>query len=527
MTTPSTPSAPSAASEREPIRVRSSLFVRIYVTFVVSVLSFALLAAALVWRAGQAWNDERISAIADRVERDQEPILAALREREKGELAMRTLVEALERDLDADVVVHPRARGRRLGPPHPRPNSDESATFVPPPPLSKDEYKQLRRGQPIVRRHRFAPPEIGLPLFSELPLDHPAHPPPDQPPDGPPSEADAEADEPDVRGQHIVGVVRISPRDNPRRGLLLAGLLLLAVLAGGAWPLARSLTHRLARLEKSTRVLAKGDFSHRVQLDDGPRDEIARLALAFNDMADRLQGGLTGQQTLLANVSHELRTPIARLRVLVELLGERLGRMDSQGEITDAQGLARMQTGFAEMEQDLTEVDALINDLLTSGRLELGRGNALQLADIEVRELCERAASRFAAKVECPAGLVLSADALLLERLLRNLLANARRACPDGEIVVRALVDEGHAVIEVEDEGHGIAVDKRSLIFEPFARLDAARARDHGGVGLGLYLCRQIATAHGGTLRAMERRDGRPGARFVLRIALAQPTGVA
>ena len=186
--------------------------------------------------------------------------------------------------------------------------------------------------------------------------------------------------------------------------------------------------------------------------------------------------------------------------------------------VTDAQGLARMRTGFTEMEEDLAEVDTLINDLLTSGRLELGRGNALQLSEVGVCELCKRAASRFSARVECPDELEIRGDALLLERLLRNLLANARRACPEGELTLRGLIDEGHVVIEVEDEGPGVPLDKRSLIFEPFARLDAARARDHGGVGLGLHLCRQIAAAHGGTLRAMERRDGRPGARFVLRL---------
>jgi signal transduction histidine kinase len=507
------PSSPPA--EREPVRLSASLFVRIYVTFVVSVLGFALIAVGLVWRAGLAWNDERVTEVTDRVERDRDAILLALRLREQGEPAMRALIDELERELDADVVVHPRTRGRRLGPPHPRPS--EAANFVPPPPLTKDEFKRLRRGQPIVRRQHLAPPEIGLPLFADQPLE-PGPDLPKGPPDG--DDDDEDENEADRRGEQLVGVVRITPHDNPRRGLLLAGLLLLLVLAGGAWPLARSLTHRLARLEKSTRVLAQGDFGHRAELAEGPpRDEIDRLALAFNDMADRLQAVLTGQQTLLANVSHELRTPIARLRVLVELLAERLVRMDTQGEVTDAQGVARMRTGFTEMEEDLAEVDTLINDLLTSGRLELGRGNALQLAEVGIRELCERAASRFAASVDCPAELQVHADALLLERLLRNLLTNARRACPEGELVVRALLDdERHVVIEVEDEGHGIAPDKRSLIFEPFARLDAARARDQGGVGLGLHLCRQIAAAHGGTLKALERRDGRAGARFVLRL---------
>ncbi len=108
--------------------------------------------------------------------------------------------------------------------------------------------------------------------------------------------------------------------------------------------------------------------------------------------------------------------------------------------------------------------------------------------------------------------------ALLLERLLSNLLANARRACPEGQITLSAREDRGDEVLAVEDEGPGIAAADRELIFEPFTRLDAARDRDRGGVGLGLHLCRQIARAHGGSVAAEDRPDGRRGARLVVRL---------
>ena len=133
-------------------------------------------------------RDTRLVEVADRVERDREAILDALRQREQGEEAMRALIDELERDLDADVVVHPRVRGRRLGPPHPRP--DESSDFVPPPPLTKAEFKYLRRGQPIVRRHQLEPPEIGLPLFADRALEAP----PGQPGPPPPGEIDDDED---------------------------------------------------------------------------------------------------------------------------------------------------------------------------------------------------------------------------------------------------------------------------------------------------------------------------------------------
>ncbi|HLT34697.1 MAG TPA: ATP-binding protein, partial [Enhygromyxa sp.] len=249
--------------------------------------------------------------------------------------------------------------------------------------------------------------------------------------------------------------------------------------------------------------------------------EVDGLAVAFNEMAERLETLMTGQRTLLANVSHELRTPIARAKVLVEILGERVEQIrdaEQRGEPVERKDIARLERGLEEMQEDLGEVEGLIQDLLTSGRLELGRASALELETIDLAQLCEAAAGRFAATVDCPAGLSLRGDRMLLERLLKNLLANARRACPDGAVVIRAARQGRETVIEIEDEGAGVPAGKRSYIFEPFARLDSARARDQGGVGLGLYLCRQIAAAHQGTIRAEDRRDGRPGARFVIRL---------
>jgi signal transduction histidine kinase len=369
----------------------------------------------------------------------------------------------------------------------------------------------VRQGQPLVRRHGLAPPTIGLALF-ETGFDRP---------DEFADDADPLAEPGPERGRFIA-LVSIDPHQTPRRGLIGGGLLLLLALAGGAWPLARSLTSRMAKLERSTRALAGGELSHRAELSHPqPRDEIDRLALAFNEMAERLETLVTGQRTLLANVSHELRTPIARAKVLLEILGERVERIHEaahHNEPLELDDLARIERGLGEMQEDLAEVEGLIQDLLTSGRLELGRGSVLELETLELAQLCTSAASRFGAQVECPADLTLEGDRMLLDRLLKNLLANARRACPDGGIVIRAMREGSQTVIEIEDEGPGVPVGKRSFIFEPFARLDSARARDEGGVGLGLYLCRQIASAHKGTVRAEDRRDGRPGARFVIRL---------
>jgi signal transduction histidine kinase len=486
----------------------SRLFLRIYATFVGTVLGFALLVGALVWAATSSWSDERLAGLLAPVEAVGEPLAQAVLA--EDEAAVQTIVTELEAELDAEILVFPRVRGRWFGPPIGEPGEPGAH------PLTRADALRLRQGQPLVRRHGLEPPMIGLALF-ESGFEHPSQ----------PADEDDPLAEPERDRGRFIALVAIRPHHSPRRGLIGVGLLLLLALAGGTWPLARSLTSRLAKLERSTRALARGELSHRVELaHPQPRDEFDHLAVAFNEMAERLEALLIGQRTLLANVSHELRTPIARAKVLLEILGERIEQVRDareRSEQVELDDVARIERGLGEMQEDLGEVEELIQDLLTSGRLELGRASALELETIDLASLCEAAASRFGAIVECPAGLTLEGDRMLLERLLRNVLANARRACPDGAIVIRAAREGNETVIEIEDEGPGVPAGKRSIIFEPFARLDAARTRDEGGVGLGLYLCRQIASAHRGTVRAEDRRDGRSGARFVIRFLWEGP----
>ena len=105
--------------------------------------------------------------------------------------------------------------------------------------------------------------------------------------------------------------------------------------------------------------------------------------------------------------------------------------------------------------------------------------------------------------------------------MITNLVANALKYSPAEGAVLLSLRAGDELRIAVEDEGPGIAPADRAQIFDPFTRLDAARARDQGGVGLGLYLCRQIAQAHGGTITAEDRPNGARGARLAVRLPLA------
>jgi signal transduction histidine kinase len=321
--------------------------------------------------------------------------------------------------------------------------------------------------------------------------------------------------------ERLVGVLHFDTGDRSARRLrlqVLAVLGLLIVLGAGAWPLARSLTRRLAALEQGAGRIARGDLATRVPEGAGS-DELDRLGRAFNAMAAQIEALLRSQRALLTNVSHELRTPVARMRVLAELLGERAQTLP------DHPAAARLRRGMTELGDDLVELETLVGDLLTSGRLDLAgpHAPAIQRARVELAPLLARVGARVGARVACPPGLAVDGDALLLERLLANLLHNARRACPEGQVDLSARAAGDRVILAVEDEGPGIAPADRAVIFDPFTRLDAARARDHGGVGLGLYLCRQIVQAHGGTIAAEDREDGARGAR----LAVALPDAAA
>ncbi|WP_373047265.1 sensor histidine kinase [Vulgatibacter sp.] len=276
----------------------------------------------------------------------------------------------------------------------------------------------------------------------------------------------------------------------------------LAALALGSIPLARSIASPLERLTGTVRRFGGGDLSARTGLARGRRrgSEVIQLAAAFDEMADRIETLIRSEKELLANVSHELRTPLARIRIALELAEE---------------GDTRGGRYLREIETDLAELEAMIGDVLTVARLDLtaAAGAApsgtppLRRAPCSGDALVEAAAERFRAlhpdrhlDVEITQPLpAIDCDAALVRRALANLLDNAVKYS-DEAILLRALPREGNLVVEVIDRGIGIEPEDLPRLFTPFFRTDRSRARGTGGVGLGLLLARRIVEAHGGNL---------------------------
>jgi signal transduction histidine kinase len=287
-----------------------------------------------------------------------------------------------------------------------------------------------------------------------------------------------------VRPQHMARVAH--------ERMLLVPISIVLAFALGAYPIARRLTRRLARLQAGVEQLGAGDLSTRVPVSG--HDEIAVLARSFNASAERIEALVQSHKMLLANCSHELRTPLARIRLGLE-------RMSRDSDPALHEELAR----------SIAELDQLIGEMLLSSRLDALR--TLERSEpVDLLALAAEEASHFDRPVEGQP-VIIRGDPSLLRRLMRNLLDNAQRHAGGA---TRIRVDEdtsGHAELSVDDHGIGVAEGERERIFEPFYRSTRTGAASKG-FGLGLALVRQIARAHGGEVRYSPLPEG--GSRFIV-----------
>ena len=282
----------------------------------------------------------------------------------------------------------------------------------------------------------------------------------------------------------------------------LAALLLLTALA--YWRVHRMLLP-LQGISAGARRFGTGDFGTPIATgNERNADELTTLAQEVNGMADNLRQMLDARRDLLLAVSHELRSPLTRARLNVELLPEP----------DDAEA----RTAHKALLRDLALMRDLIQDLLESERLSTPHA-LLQREPTDLAQLAHGAVAELARAQPAAAAIAVNADPHLplldldrtrMQLLLRNLLDNALRHSPSDTwpAVSIAHGDRGNVVLEVRDYGDGVPEAQLPHLAQAFYRPDSARQRSSGGVGLGLYLCRLVAEAHGGRFAV---RNARPG----------------
>ncbi|HDG1710661.1 TPA: two-component system sensor histidine kinase BaeS [Kluyvera ascorbata] len=278
-----------------------------------------------------------------------------------------------------------------------------------------------------------------------------------------------------------------------RTSWLIVGLAtLLAALA--TFPLARGLLAPVRRLVDGTHKLAAGDFSTRVPANSS--DELGRLAKDFNQLASTLEKNQQMRRDLMADISHELRTPLAVLRGELEAIQDGVRKFTPES--------------VTSLQAEVATLTKLVDDLHQLSMSDEG-ALAYQKSAVDIISLVEIAADAFRERLASRGltlNLALSAESATvfgdpdrLMQLFNNLLENSLRYTDSGgQVLIHTALDTQNIVLEFADSGPGVTDEQLARLCERFYRTEGSRNRASGGSGLGLAICANIVTAHGGKL---------------------------
>jgi two-component system OmpR family sensor kinase len=291
---------------------------------------------------------------------------------------------------------------------------------------------------------------------------------------------------------------------------------LLVLSAGSGLVLRRGLSP-LERMADTTKEIAAGDLSRRVQVSSSG-SEVGQLAVAFNTMLDEIQAAFAERDAtegrlrqFLADASHELRTPLTSIQGFAELF--RLG--------ADNPGLGT-GTIMRRIEEESARMKVLVEDLLLLARLDQVRQSERRPVDLSVlaADACSDATAAAPDRpitLSAPQPVVVLGDEAHLRQALANLLTNALTHTPAGSPVeVSVHLEGGRAVVEVRDHGTGLDEEAHAHVFDRFWQKDPARAG--AGAGLGLAIVAAVAEEHNGSVTASNPHGG--GALFTIALPL-------
>ena len=258
------------------------------------------------------------------------------------------------------------------------------------------------------------------------------------------------------------------------------------------------ITKPLGQMAKAAKAFGNGDFSVRVNVSGN--DEMSQLASSFNTMADSLAASEGVRRAFVANVSHELKTPMTtiagfidgildgtipyeRQSYYLEIVTKEVKRLSRL--VTSMLSLSRIDSGELKMVKKVFNIsDTVLNTFLTfEQKLEARKINVTGLDELAV--------------------LTVEGDPDMLHQVVYNLVENASKFTNEGgEISVKTGVQGDNAVIAITNTGDGIPQEQIGFIFDRFYKTDKSRSFDKNGMGLGLYLVRQIIRQHGGDITA-------------------------
>ncbi|UXA19330.1 MtrAB system histidine kinase MtrB [Mycobacterium sp. SMC-4] len=304
-----------------------------------------------------------------------------------------------------------------------------------------------------------------------------------------------------------------------RGTMVTGGVVLLGLLAAIALLVARQIVLPVRSASRIAERFAEGHLSERMPVRG--EDDMARLAVSFNDMAESLHRQITQleefgnlQRRFTSDVSHELRTPLTTVRMAADLIH------DHSEDLEPA-----LRRSIELMVNELDRFESLLNDLLEISRHDAGVAE-LAVEAVDLRTIVQSALDNVGhlaegASVELVFDLpsdevIAEVDPRRVERILRNLIANAIDHAEHKPVRIRMAADEDTVAVTVRDYGVGLRPGEDKLVFSRFWRADPSRVRRSGGTGLGLAISIEDARLHQGRLEAW----GEPGKGACFRLTL-------
>ncbi|MBT0586074.1 ATP-binding protein [Alteromonas oceanisediminis] len=292
---------------------------------------------------------------------------------------------------------------------------------------------------------------------------------------------------------------------------LIVTVVLVALICSGllCYFLARRFAAPVSAIQRATEALAQGQFETRITTLSHRTDELGRLSRETNKMAEQLQQLFAEHHRFLADVSHELRSPLTRLQLAIGIAEDTLqnGHAEQVGAV--------QQTLLPRIHKEAEAIEAMIAQLMYVSRQQV-QMHAAQLKPLCVTTLLDECIDNAQFEAESlnkqikrfyPAdhqNLFVEANTELLCSAFDNVLRNAVHYARD---TIQVRVEQATAPangirIVIEDNGQGVSAEALGQLFKPFYRTDSSRARDSGGVGLGLSIAQRAIHHHGGTIEA-------------------------
>ena len=294
--------------------------------------------------------------------------------------------------------------------------------------------------------------------------------------------------------------------------------LVAAIALGGGYVLVKRALAPVDRISRSAERISSHNLSERLPV---PRtgDELERLSVALNHMIERLDAAFQHSRRFVADASHELRTPLTVVR------GE-LESVVAKGQL-NAEWRERLGSALEEVDR----LARIVEGLFAISRLDAGEA-AAEWVKFDLGQLAASTADQMGLLAEdkkiqltCagPTGVWVEGDRARLKQVVVNLLDNAIKYTPEGGAVsLEVRADNGKAILEVADNGIGIAPELLPRVFERFFRVDKARSREQGGAGLGLSIVKSICAAHYGRVEVSSEPGS--GSRFRVELPRVEPS---